>query len=263
MDIECAGRKGHFPEAQLDPVIQIASMVTVQGQAAPLVRNVMTLGSCAAIVGAEVMSFDKEADLLKRWMDLVLETDPDIITGYNIANFDLPYLFDRAKALRVEREVHQWGRIRGSRCRMREAQFSSKAYGTHEYKELTIEGRIVFDMLLAVQRDHKLSSYSLNAVSAHFLNEQKEDVHHSCITDLQNGNEETRRRLAVYCLKVQCADSRLPLRCAAAATAFLRVLPSPLPLPAPRNGPVGPAGPCPRRPAPFCSQLLCAMGDGC
>lgn len=31
---------------------------------------------------------------------------------------------------------------------------------------------------------------------------QKEDVHHSIISDLQNGNPETRRRLAVYCLKV-------------------------------------------------------------
>lgn len=30
VDIECAGRKGHFPEAKIDPVIQIASMVTVQ-----------------------------------------------------------------------------------------------------------------------------------------------------------------------------------------------------------------------------------------
>jgi hypothetical protein len=39
-------------------------------------------------------------------------------------------------------------------------------------------------------------------VSAHFLGEQKEDVHHSAISDLQNGNSETRRRLAVYCLKV-------------------------------------------------------------
>ena len=38
--------------------------------------------------------------------------------------------------------------------------------------------------------------------------EQKEDVHHSCITDLQTGTAETRRRLAVYCLK----DSLLPLR---------------------------------------------------
>lgn len=30
-DIECAGRKGIFPEAQVDPVIQIANMVTRQG----------------------------------------------------------------------------------------------------------------------------------------------------------------------------------------------------------------------------------------
>ena len=89
-----------------------------------------------------------------------------------------------------------------SRLKMRDAQFSSKAYGTREYKEISIDGRIQFDLLVALQRDHKLSSYSLNAVSAHFLGEQKEDVHHSIISDLQNGNEETRRRLAVYCLKV-------------------------------------------------------------
>ena len=89
-----------------------------------------------------------------------------------------------------------------SKLRMRDAQFSSKATGTHEYKEITIDGRVQFDLLQAIQRDHKLSSYSLNAVSAHFLGEQKEDVHHSIINDLQNGTAETRRRLAVYCLKV-------------------------------------------------------------
>lgn len=31
-DIECAGRKGIFPEAHIDPVIQIAAMVTRQGE---------------------------------------------------------------------------------------------------------------------------------------------------------------------------------------------------------------------------------------
>jgi DNA polymerase delta subunit 1 len=45
-------------------------------------------------------------------------------------------------------------------------------------------------------------------VSAHFLGEQKEDVHHSIISELQAKNEFTRRRLAVYCLK----DAYLPLR---------------------------------------------------
>lgn len=33
-------------------------------------------------------------------------------------------------------------------------------------------------------------------------------MHHSVITDLQNGTPQTRRRLAVYCLK----DAYLPLR---------------------------------------------------
>ena len=59
-----------------------------------------------------------------------------------------------------------------------------------------------------LQRDYKLRSYTLNSVSAHFLNEQKEDVHHSIITTLQNGTDSTRKRLAVYCLK----DAYLPMR---------------------------------------------------
>lgn len=85
---------------------------------------------------------------------------------------------------------------------MRDSSFSSKAYGKHEFKEIVADGRVQMDLLLIIQRDHKLTSYSLNSVSAHFLKEQKEDVHHSCIAELQNGNRETRRRLAVYCLKV-------------------------------------------------------------
>ena len=64
------------------------------------------------------------------------------------------------------------------------------------------------DLLLILVRDYKLRSYTLNAVSYHFLQEQKEDVHHSVITDLQNGTPQTRRRLAIYCLK----DAYLPLR---------------------------------------------------
>jgi hypothetical protein len=52
VDIECQGRKGHFPEPDKDPVIQIASLVTEFGQKQPTVRNIMTLKSCAPISGA-------------------------------------------------------------------------------------------------------------------------------------------------------------------------------------------------------------------
>lgn len=155
------------------------------------------------------MCFDRESDLLLKWQMLLRITDPDIIIGYNICNFDLPYLVNRSKALNIAGDFEFWGRIRGSRLRMRDSQFSSKAYGTHEFKEITIEGRVQFDLMLSIQRDHKLSSYSLNSVSAHFLGEQKEDVHHSIITDLQNGNPDTRRRLATYCIKVRFMNESL------------------------------------------------------
>ncbi|KAJ4831435.1 DNA polymerase delta catalytic subunit [Turnera subulata] len=206
-DIECAGRKGHFPEPNHDPVIQVANLVTLQGQDQPFVRNVMTLNTCAPIVGVDVISFDTEKEVLLAWRDFVREVDPDIIIGYNICKFDLPYLIERAQTLGIA-EFPILGRIRNSRVRVKDTTFSSRQLGTRESKEVTVEGRVQFDLLQAMQRDYKLTSYSLNSVSAHFLSEQKEDVHHSIISDLQNGNAETRRRLAVYCLK----DAYLPQR---------------------------------------------------
>ncbi|OZJ06486.1 DNA polymerase delta catalytic subunit [Bifiguratus adelaidae] len=206
-DIECAGRRGIFPEPEVDPVIQIANVVTIHGESKPSIRNVFTLNSCAPIVGTHILSFNDEAELLQSWRDFLIEVDPDIIIGYNTANFDLPYLLDRAAALKVTKFPF-FGRIRGQKTEAKDTKFSSKAYGTRENKHSNMEGRLQLDMLQVMQRDYKLRSYTLNAVCAQFLNEQKEDVHHSIITELQNGNDETRRRLAVYCLK----DAFLPLR---------------------------------------------------
>ena len=100
------------------------------------------------------------------------------------------------------------GRVVNTPSVIKETVLQSKQMGKRENKSINIEGRVVFDLLLILIRDYKLRSYTLNAVSFHFLGEQKEDVHHSVISDLQHGNSQTRRRLAVYCLK----DAYLPLR---------------------------------------------------
>ncbi|XP_022082871.1 DNA polymerase delta catalytic subunit-like [Acanthaster planci] len=206
-DIECAGRRGVFPEPNKDSVIQISNMVIRQGERDPFIRNVFTLNTCAPIVGSQVLSFSNEADMLKAWSEFVNTVDPDILTGYNIVNFDLPYLLNRAAALKVA-SFPLLARIKDSRSVIKESTFQSKQMGKRENKVINIEGRVQFDLLQILQRDYKLRSYRLNAVSYHFLQEQKEDVQHSIITDLQNGNDQTRRRLAVYCLK----DAMLPLR---------------------------------------------------
>eukprot|EP00871_Galdieria_phlegrea_P003137 jgi/Galph1/3824/GphlegSOOS_G2464.1 len=204
-DIECSGRPGIFPEPEHDQVIQIANYLTETGQTEPIAKTVLTLGTCAPIAGAKVYNFTSESEMLEAWVSFLLTADPDIMTGYNIVNFDLPYLLNLF--LKIS-NFPFLGRLSGVLTKMHNTRLSSSAFGTHESKSFTMNGRVIVDMLQILVRDYKLRSYSLNSVSFEFLGEQKEDVHHSIITELYNGNENTRRRLAVYCLK----DAYLPQR---------------------------------------------------
>jgi DNA polymerase delta subunit 1 len=229
-DIECAGRRGAFPTPDKDPVIQIGNNVAVYGQKELIARNVFTFKECAPIPGAQVIVDETESKMLAAWKEFVLAIDPDIITGYNVANFDLPYLLDRARHLATgsstgfgsnagkrktpassARDTFPFlGRVRGSMTTIKETTFQSKAFGKRTDKEVKLDGRILMDVLQVVRREHKLRSYTLNAVCEWFLDMKKEDVHHSEITGLFSGpgaTPETRRRLAVYCIK----DALLPL----------------------------------------------------
>ncbi|KAL7674720.1 hypothetical protein ACOME3_000996 [Neoechinorhynchus agilis] len=206
-DIECAGRKGIFPEPNHDAVIQIANVCKEQGSDQILFKNVFTLDSCAPIPDTEVFSFKTEVELLRAWSKFFTSVDPDVVTGYNIQNFDFTYLISRAEHLRLQNFSHL-GRILERPTVCRKTGIQSKQMGRRETRLVSMDGRVVLDVYLAILREHKLRSYTLNSVSYHFLGEQKEDVHHSAISDLQRGDEHTRRRLAVYCVK----DALLPLK---------------------------------------------------
>ena len=206
-DIECAGRKGVFPEANQDPVIQIANVVTRYGESKPFIRNVFVLDTCSLIVNTQILEFAEEDKMLMAWRDFLEKVDPDVIIGYNIANFDFPYLLDRAKHLKCTKFPY-WTRLRSVVSSHKDTNFSSKQMGNRDTKSTNTNGRIQLDLLQLIQRDHHLRSYTLNSVCAEFLGEQKEDVHHTMITELFNGTPDSRRRLAVYCLK----DAYLPQR---------------------------------------------------
>ena len=119
----------------------------------------------------------------------------------------MPYLLERARHLKAT-EFPYWTRLKNMKTDAKDSNFSSKQMGNRDTKTTNTNGRLQIDLLQVIQRDYQLRSYTLNSVSAHFLGEQKEDVHHSMITELFNGTPESRRRLAVYCLK----DAYLPQR---------------------------------------------------
>ncbi|KAI1729693.1 DNA polymerase family B domain-containing protein [Ditylenchus destructor] len=180
-DIECLGRKGIFPEATHDPIIQIASMVKIEGESEPFIRNCFVTGSCTAVMGSDIIECESETELLEKWA-----------------------AFIRA----IDSKVSYLSRVKSNMCRIRDASLQSKQMGNRVNKLISMEGRIVFDVLQLITRDYKLRSYTLNNVSYHFLSEQKEDVDYNYIPYLQNGTAGERRRLAVYCMK----DAYLPLR---------------------------------------------------
>ena len=204
-DIECCGETDSFPSALTDPVIQIGNTIKMTNDT-EVTKVIFCLKETVDLPGATVFSFDKEEDLLMAWTNFIQESDPDIILGYNIKNFDFPYLLERAEVLQLK-DFSILGRTDRRSKVFKKTQQSSN-FGSIETSDITIEGRMLFDLFHILKREHKLRSYSLNSVSVHFLNEQKEDVPYSSIYGLQNGTKETRGRIASYCLK----DTLLPLR---------------------------------------------------
>ena len=116
-DLEAAGRRGVFPDPGIDPVIQISIHLFTSAsascpnpkQTAPIL---LSFKECAPIEGATVLSFAKEESLLLAFRDIVLTFDPDILTGYNICNFDMEYLTKRAQTLEIGEEFTLMTRAR-------------------------------------------------------------------------------------------------------------------------------------------------------
>ena len=206
-DIEVGGTPDHFPTADQDPVIQICCYVAVQGEEHYRFSAAFVLNTCTPIVGSALFQFEKEEDLLKSFQRFIQFIDPEIITGYNICTFDTPYLVDRAKTLNAL-EFRELGRYLKEMSNAKDVIKGTKQLGSRETKDVVISGRIQYDMMVSIMNDFKLRSYSLNAVSAQFIGDQKEDVHFSMISKLQNGTATDRHRLAIYCIK----DSFLPLQ---------------------------------------------------
>lgn len=179
-------------------------MVTQYGDNEPFVRNIFTLRSCAPIAGAETFSFDSESELLNSWQKFIMDVDPDLIIGYNIGSFDLPYLLNRGKLRRIA-GFGELGRMKGISVKIDDIQGQRDGRNTPR-----IQGRIFLDMLYFVRKEHPElkgpGATTLGAISNHFLGYAKEDVSIHMMSRLQDGDENSRRDLAIYCLK----DAYLP-----------------------------------------------------
>jgi len=127
----------------------------------------LRLGERAVLLELEADTDDAERGLLERLNATLAEEDPDVIEGHNIFKFDLDYLRQRGKRLKVP---CAWGRF-GQKAGFRNSRLKL-AERWIDYPRCDLPGRAVIDTLLLVQiydiAARELTGYGLKEVALHF-----------------------------------------------------------------------------------------------
>ena len=95
------------------------------------------------IVGAEVLKYSTEQKLLMGFKDLINEKNPNVVIGYNIFNFDIPYLMDRANHKSIYPLWAQQGFTKGKSGIQREIKWSSSAYKKSRATSLSFKESLI------------------------------------------------------------------------------------------------------------------------
>lgn len=193
-----------LPKLQGDAIIQIGTTVHRYGSDEIIYRHIHTLKSCDRIEGVHVSCYENEGDMLNAWKGLIQQLDPDVLTGYNIFGFDMPYLWDRAQELGLSHFGVGLGRLTERNCQLLEQKLASSALGENFMYYLDMDGVVCIDMYKVMQRDHKLDSYKLDYVAQMFLGDHKNDLSPNEIFAKYLGTSADRKVIAEYCIQ-DCA----------------------------------------------------------
>ena len=193
-----------------DKIIQIGTTVHLYGSDNIVYKNIVSLDSCDDIEGCDVISCKTEKELLNKWKDVMNNLNSDIITGYNIFGFDMPYIWDRAKEINIIDDFSiGLGRLITRKNALVEQQLSSSAMGDNILRYIDYDGIVLIDLLKVMQRDQKLDSYKLDNVASIFLGDKKNDLKPQEIFSKFKGNSADRCEIAKYCIQDCCLINRL------------------------------------------------------
>lgn len=166
---------------------------------------VLNLGPCDDLDNEDItlIRCETERELLVRIAAVFSRLNPDFIYGYNIDKFDFEYLAQRAimyGTTFAKNFLRGMSRIRGASATLDFSSFSSKAYGSDDYKRLRIPGRTAYDLLIHYQRTKKYSNHKLQTISQNVLGHGKDDVSPAdMFRYFRNRDAAGMRLVALYC----------------------------------------------------------------
>ena len=152
---------------------------------------------------------EDEKRILREFVKEVRALDPDVITGYNINNFDMAVLYERANKL-----FGKGGKADDDKKRQSsdELCFGRDKLGMSRRENRTtgfvtwdVKGRLILDGWLSVKKELRPKREGLGYVSTMLFNDTKENIDSSHIDDEWRGRKDD---VVHYCLK----DADLALR---------------------------------------------------
>ncbi len=153
LDIECLTEEERIPTPEKDKIIVISLAFHPEYKGR---KSLVLLAKSGKANGAITCSGEEE--MLKKFKEILIDFDPDVICGHNINGFDLPFLLKRFEKYKIPRDL---GRSeKNSIARKLE----------HSYIP-SISGRIVVDTFEIFRRDPwvKFKRYDLSTISKEVL----------------------------------------------------------------------------------------------
>src|SRR3989344_2250444 len=129
------------------------------------------------ILGAE--NFETEEGLLEKFKDIILNEDPDILTGWNVIDFDLDFLEKKFKENRIQFNLGRDGKA----CKIK---LESNFFRT---SKCDFNGRLVLDAIDMIKGSFiNLEDYKLSTAAHHFFKEKSKvldlTIHRSNLTGM-------------------------------------------------------------------------------
>jgi len=164
-DIECLPLDGGMPVPEKSPIIMISLSFQPEFSG---ISSLVLVGRDFGDGIEGIESLNNEVNVLERFFEILRTYDPDVITGYNINDFDIPYIVDRVKKLESE------GTHIDTSCGRDGRKLDYRKIGIRT--NISIPGRIVLDSLPIIRQQFSLKRYNLQTVSKELLGKEKIDV---------------------------------------------------------------------------------------
>jgi len=163
LDLECE-TEGGFPD--LDNPNERINLMTIRisGVTYVITSKPVDLPDCKVILTSS------EKELIKKTFEVLAKEDADIITGWNIKLFDIPYIIGRAKLFFDDSEIQSW--LPFGLMKMRETDIGGKNYKIYEFPGYTI---LDYMDLYKKFSGTSQESYALNFIAKVELDAQKLD----------------------------------------------------------------------------------------